>query len=143
MTKMFMFILFFMLSIGQLASQMSETVKTLRYWTDHGLLASERGENGYRYYPPDAAKRIDFIRRTQALGFKLSEIKSILTLRADGVKPCAEVRDDLATHLQAVQQRIHELKALEGELSVKLKWAERHPDPDCEEGCVYLVDVVD
>jgi hypothetical protein len=38
------------LSIGDLANVTGETVKTLRYWTDQGLLDTERGENNYRYY---------------------------------------------------------------------------------------------
>jgi hypothetical protein len=32
------------LSIGDLANVTGETVKTLRYWTDQGLLDTERGE---------------------------------------------------------------------------------------------------
>ncbi len=39
-----------------------------------GLLESERGENGYRYYRQDAPERSSFIRSAQALGFSLSEI---------------------------------------------------------------------
>lgn len=128
-----------MLSIGQLSDITLETVKTLRYWTDLGLLEAERGNNGYRYYPPATAKRVPFIRSTQSLGFKLAEIKSILELRADGGKPCAEVRKDLAAHLQAVRQHIVELRALEQDLAVRLDWAKAHPDPACEdEMCVYL-----
>jgi hypothetical protein len=35
------------LSIGQLAHATGETVKTLRYWMDRGLLKAERGENNH------------------------------------------------------------------------------------------------
>lgn len=129
------------LSIGQLAQQTGETVKTLRYWTDNDLLDSERGTNGYRYYQPDMVQRVSFIRSTQALGFKLVDIKSIIELRAEGVKPCEEVRNELSSHLQAVQQRITELQQLESDLAARLRWAQAHPDPDCEtEGCVYLTE---
>lgn len=134
-----MFTLFVMLSIGQLASQTSETVKTLRYWTNHGLLESVRGENGYRYYPPGMAGRVAFIRNAQALGFSLTDIGSILTLRTEGVSPCEHVRADLSEHLKNVQTRIADLQVLYAELSKRLAWAEAHPDPDCEtQGCIYL-----
>ena len=59
------------MSIGDLASVTGETVKTLRYWTDQGLLDTERGENNYRYYATDMTQRAAFIRSTQALGFTL------------------------------------------------------------------------
>ncbi len=129
------------LSIGNLSASTGETVKTLRYWTDQGLLDTERGENNYRYYLPDMTQRAAFIRSTQALGFTLEDIKSILHLRAEGVQPCNKVRAELDRHLTAVQQRITELQRLEVELSARLIWAEANPAPTCdEEGCVYLTE---
>lgn len=130
-----------MLSIGQLARQTGEKVKTLRFWADNDLLESERGENGYRYFHARSRKRVAFIRNTQSLGFKLGEIRSILELRSEGVKPCKEVRSELRSHLSAVQGRIEELRSLERELAERLTRAETHHDPKCEEGCVYLADV--
>ena len=128
------------LSIGDLSTLTGETVKTLRYWTDLGLLDAERGENNYRYYPPDVAQRVTFIRSTQALGFTLGDIKGVLDLRAEGVQPCDEVREELARHLETVRQRLRELRQLEATLETRLAWAETHPDPTCDEGCVYLIE---
>jgi DNA-binding transcriptional MerR regulator len=125
--------------IGELARATGETVKTLRYWTNQGLLNAERGENDYRFYPPEAVTRAAFIRATQALGFTLEEIRGILALRDAGVQPCEQVREELRTHLTAVRSRIRELQVLEDELTARLTWAEAHPDPECAEGCIYLV----
>ncbi len=127
------------LSIGQLAKATGRTVKTLRYWTNLGLLEAERGENGYRYYREDVSQRIAFIRSAQEFGFTLSEIQDILTLRASGAKPCEHVRTRLEAHLVAVRSRIAELEALERDLEARLRWAEAHPEPECQmDGCVYL-----
>ena len=129
------------LSIGDLAGVTGETVKTLRYWTDQGLLDTERGENNYRYYLPDMTQRTAFIRSTQALGFTLEDIKSILHLRAEEMQPCNEVRAELDRHLSAVRERITELQQLEAELSARLTRAEANPDPACDDdGCVYLTE---
>jgi DNA-binding transcriptional MerR regulator len=125
--------------IGELARATGETVKTLRYWTNQGLLNAERGENGYRHYSPEAVTRAAFIRATQALGFTLEETRGILVLRDEGVQPCEHVRDRLKMHLAAVQSRIKELQILEDELTARLAWAERHPEPECSQGCIYLV----
>lgn len=127
------------LSIGGLSERTGESVKTLRYWTDLGLLEAERGENGYRYYREDAVQRSAFIRSAQAFGFSLNEIHEILALRTSGVQPCEDVRGRLKSHLAAVRVRIAELKALEGDLEARLAWAEAHPEPNCQQpGCVYL-----
>ncbi|MDZ7703573.1 MAG: MerR family transcriptional regulator [Trueperaceae bacterium] len=128
------------LSIGDLAARSRESVKTLRYWTDRGLLDAERGENNYRYYRPDMVERVVFIRSAQTLGFTLADIDGILTLRGEGVAPCEHVRADLRRQLAGVRERIAKLRGLELELDERLRWALAHPDPDCDtEGCVYLV----
>lgn len=129
------------ISIGDLSSQTREPVKTLRYWTDQGLLEAERGANNYRYYPPDTPQRVAFIRSAQALGFTLADIGDILRLREAGVIPCDHVRADLRKQLESVQKRLAELRALEHELSARLVWADADPSPTCDtEGCVYLLE---
>jgi MerR family copper efflux transcriptional regulator len=129
------------LSIGGLAERTGETIKTLRYWTDLGLLEAERGENGYRYYGKDMAERSTFIRNAQALGFTLNEVLDILALRTSGVQPCEGVRERLKAHLATVKVRIAELRALENDLETRLRWAEAHPEPECQvDGCVYLAE---
>ena len=129
------------LSIGDLAARTRESVKTLRYWTDQGLLEARRGDNNYRYYPPDTPQRVAFIRSAQALGFPLADIGDILRLRSTGTTPCDHVRADLRKHVQSVRERLAELSDLERELSERLAWAEADPRPECNtEGCVYLLE---
>lgn len=127
------------LSIGQLATETGERVKTLRYWTDLGLLQHERKESGYRMYTADSTERVQFIRSAQHVGFTLGEIARILSLRAEGQKPCTDVRDELQVHLRAVRHQLAQLQALEAELAQRLAYAQAHPDPECDTaGCVYL-----
>ena len=131
-----------LIRIGELAQVTGETVKTLRYWTDKGLLDTQRSKSGYRYFQPIMKERIRFIRNAQALGFSLDEITSILELRTAGVKPCDEVRKQLEKHLHTIQTRMSKLEALRQELQVRLEWSENNTEMLCEgEGCVYLQDV--
>ena len=130
-----------MATIGQLARRTRESVKTLRYWTDLGLLAAERGANGYRYYGAGAAERAQFIRAAQALGLTLREIRDVLAAREQAHPPCQAARDVLARHLRDVRERLAQWTRLEAELAERLAWAEAHPRPACKgEGCVYLAD---
>ncbi|BDP43998.1 heavy metal-responsive transcriptional regulator (plasmid) [Deinococcus aetherius] len=126
-------------SIGRLAQITGETVKTLRYWTDLGLLPCERRDTGYRVYGPDATSCVRFIRSAQQVGFSLQEIARVLGAQAQGTKPCSEVQQALAAHLVAVRVQLAQLQALEGVLVERLTYAQAHPDPVCDSpGCVYL-----
>jgi DNA-binding transcriptional MerR regulator len=42
------------LKIGDVAKQTGIAVGALRYYESLGLLHTERGDNGYRYYGPEA-----------------------------------------------------------------------------------------
>lgn len=128
-------------SIGHLARETGETVKTLRYWTDLGLLDHTRRGSGYRVYGPGSAERVRFIRTAQQLSFSLHDIAGVLAARAAGEPPCATVRRDLGAHLATVREQIARLQTLEAQLVTRLTYAEAHPDPACDSaGCVYLED---
>lgn len=67
------------LRIGQLAKFASVNVETLRYYEREGLLDKPyQHRSGYRAYPVSAVVHVQSIKRAQALGFSLSEIRSLL-----------------------------------------------------------------
>ena len=66
-----------------------------------------------------------FIRRVQALGFKLSEIRELLRLRGDRLQPCAPVRRRLQEKLADVQGKLSDLQKLEHELCLALRGCDR------------------
>lgn len=127
-----------MLRIGELARETGERVRTLRYGEGEGLLTAERSDGGYRLFPEGMIGRVSFLREAQALGLGLREIRDLLALRDDGVQPCEHARGRLRTHLADVQQRLRDLHALERVLQERLAWAEANPEPECDDGCVYL-----
>ena len=124
--------------IGELASRTGESVKTLRYWSERGLLETARGDNGYRLYAEASLSRVSFIRSAQRLGFTLGELAGILVVRARGERPCADALEKLQCHLDEVERRIETLEDLRDALTQRLAWARAHPDARCEDDCVYL-----
>ena len=50
-------------------------LQTLRYCERRGLLKPERTSSNYRVYTEETVIRVRFIKRAQALGFTLEEIK--------------------------------------------------------------------
>lgn len=106
------------LKIGQVAQQADIGVETLRFYETRGLVTpAGRTASGYRYYDSTVFGRIDFIRKSQAVGFSLDEIARIIGEAADGKRPCADVRRLAAERLEALDRKLAELKRYRRELS--------------------------
>lgn len=103
--------------------------KTIRYYEDIGLLPQpERAPNGYRTYGVETVDRLRFIRDAQATGLTLSEIGSILDIKAAGGQSCRHVIDLMERHVAAIDRRIDALVETRGRL-VALTERARDLDP--------------
>jgi MerR family transcriptional regulator, copper efflux regulator len=117
------------LSIGVLARQTGCTVPTIRYYEEIGLLPTgPRTEAGRRFYGDAAVRRLTFIRRCRDFGFSIDQVRELVGLVDAPDRPCAEVRDIAATHLQALRAKLSELQALEASMSKFVR--------SCESACV-------
>ena len=98
------------LTIGRLARKAGVNVETVRYYQRIGLV-DEPGKpaEGFRTYAPETVDRITFIKRAQALGFSLDEVRELLEI-GDG--HCADVRARAEEKRDRVAARIGELEAL-------------------------------
>lgn len=67
--------------IGKLAEVTGINVDTLRYYEKRGLVQPvERRRSGYRIYNDESIKEVEFVKRAQALGFSLPEIRKIIEI---------------------------------------------------------------
>jgi DNA-binding transcriptional MerR regulator len=116
------------LRIGVLAAQAGVSPDTLRFYERQGLLPPpQRSAAGYRLYQAQALDRVAFIKRAQALGLTLSEVREILRVADRGTPPCEHVRQILARRLAEVDARIGELEALRATLRQALARSRRLP----------------
>lgn len=113
-----------LLKVGGLAACASVGVQTVHYYERVGLLPKPgRSASNYRLYPADALRRVQFIKKAQALGFTLEEVKEILDLHDRGRAPCGQVADLGKKHLRELDARIAALRALRRDLAAVLpKW---------------------
>lgn len=101
--------------IGVVAKQSGLPIKTIRFYEGVGLLPKpHRTASGYRLYEPETADRLQFIKKAQNLGLKLDEIREILDLADRGRCPCGHVQDVLKKRLKELQQKIADLRLVEG-----------------------------
>lgn len=94
------------------------------------LQPTVRGANGYRTYSDNAIKLLLFLKRAQSLGITLKEIKRLLTLAALGERPCRNVKQIARNHLEEVDAKIGELRALRNELRALLRRKVNRPHAD-------------
>jgi DNA-binding transcriptional MerR regulator len=112
--------------IGELAAASGTTTKTIRFYEQAGVLPEpSRTATGYRDYGPETVDRLQFIRRAQAAGLTLREVRQIVAIRDSGQAPCGHVRSVLGEHLDQVRAQIAELVTLEAHLETLMSHAQR------------------
>ena len=100
------------LRIGQLAKLAAVHVETLRFYEREGLLEKPYQHlSGYRAYPLSAVAHVQSIKRAQALGFSLSEIRSLLK-EANGQR----FSDQAASKLEEIDRMMVELQRAKTDL---------------------------
>jgi len=70
-------------SIGQLARRTGIPVRTIRFWSDAGVLPpSGRTEAGYRLYDAEDVARLELVRTLRDLGVGLEAVQKLLSRQA-------------------------------------------------------------
>lgn len=105
------------LLIGQIAKLAGVKSDTVRFYERTGLLPRPtRSASGYRVYDQAAARQLQFVKKAQALGFSLDEIRVILNLRGGGKKTCDRVLAIAEATLDETERRLSELQAFRDDL---------------------------
>lgn len=85
-------------TIGRLARRTGVPVRTIRFWSDIGLVTpAGRSAGGYRLYDAEAVARLDLVRTLRELGLGLEVVQAVLGRR----RTLAEVADVHARALDA------------------------------------------
>src|SRR5580692_12778930 len=114
------------MQIGIVAKKVGLSVDAIRFYERNALLPRPpRTQGGFRQYGERDIEMLAFIRRVQGLGFKLTEIRGLLSLRGSRLQPCAPVRRRLEEKLVDVQRKLGDLQKLEHELRMALRSCNR------------------
>ena len=105
------------LTRGQVARRTGIGVETVRYYEQRGLLDNPtRTRSGYRQYDEDAVRRLRFIRRAKQLGFSLSEVRELISLRLDPGTECADVQRRAEEKLREIADKVRDLRRMQAGL---------------------------
>lgn len=126
---------------GEVAKQLGIGVQTLHFYEREGLIPPpDRSNSGYRLYTPELVGRVGFIKKAQALGLTLVEIKAILQLAEQGACPCGHVQAALAEKLTEVDRRLRELRTFRRELAALIERSAELTMRDEEAGICSIVE---
>lgn len=98
------------MTIGQLARESGVKTDTIRYYETLKLIEPVgRTSSGYRLYDSSSAARVSLIKRAKSLGFKLSEIGSLLTMHVSDTGTAQDMLDLTETKIAEAQKDIEDL----------------------------------
>lgn len=127
------------LKIGEVSKRTDVAVGALRYYEKLGLLDSERGDNGYRYYSPEAVQQVQFIKKAQSLGFSLEDISDVLNVHHQGDVPCDLVQSLLEEKIEQLEEKIREMEAFKESLEdYRNQWDSNKPHPQPGDICPLI-----
>jgi len=118
-----------MLTIAQFANEAGVGVETVRFYQRKGLLAVPKSNGGIRRYGDKDLHRLGFIRKAQAAGFTLQEIKELIALDASGDRP--RVRELAKARIEALDKKIEDMQEARNALRRLAKECAHGDDGPC------------
>jgi MerR family Zn(II)-responsive transcriptional regulator of zntA len=130
-------------SSGDLARATGNTVRTIRFYEEQGLLRpSVVSEGGHRRYTEEDLEKLRLIADLRELGLPLCEIRAVLDLRAgcaSGAEFAVKFEEVLVGHIQQAQRRLDRLRRVKRELSEALAAIQSRLSCDVANACPCTV----
>ena len=100
--------------ISEVASCAGVGVETVRFYERKGLIQQpvKPAVGGFRSYPEQVAVQIRFIRQAQELGFSLSEIEDLLSLKSEPDTDCSDIRRRALAKREDVNIKLRRLRRI-------------------------------
>lgn len=105
------------LKIGEVARRSALPIKTIRFYSEKGLIQPiGRSEGGYRLFNEAVVAELTLIRTLKAMEIPLQDIHQILESRRSGVCTCDALKHKIRAKASEIEQKIASLRDLHSEL---------------------------
>ena len=119
------------MNIKDVAERSGLPAKTIRYYEEIGLIRPLRGANGYRAFRESDLHKLAFLGRARGLGFTIEECRRLLALYEDRERASADVKALAEAHLEDMEKKIVELRAMQATLRDLVSSCAGDHRPDC------------
>lgn len=121
-----------LMNIGDAANASGVSAKLIRYYESIDLIPEAgRTEAGYRIYSESEVQTLRFIKRARGLGFSIKQIGQLLALLHDRSRTSAQVRSVALAHVEELETKILELRAMANTLRKLAASCHNDKRPDC------------
>lgn len=106
--------------IGEVASKLATSIRTIRYYEEEGLLTPIRTPRGTRLYSENHVTRLKVVLRLAKIGFSIGAIRKIAEIREQsqtGDESSVQVEHHLEMVLSAIGGQIKELERITHEIN--------------------------
>lgn len=118
-------------NIGQAADRTGVSAKMIRHYEAIGLIRRpDRTFANYRIYSGNDLHTLRFIKRARTLGFSIRQIEALLGLWR-GRRPSQQVRKLALQHVEALDARLREMRAMRDALSHLIEHCHGDDRPEC------------
>jgi MerR family copper efflux transcriptional regulator len=120
------------MNIGQTAKASGVSATMIRYYEQIKLITpAGRTDSNYRSFSAREVNELRFIRRARSLGFSVEEIARLLSLWRDRGRPSREVKAISDGHVEALEIKIVEMRAMADTLRDLSRDCANDQRPDC------------
>lgn len=99
------------LTIGVLAKLASVGVETIRFYERKGIIQQPEKNGGFRHYQEDDIRIVRLVKKLQAVGFTLDEIKAFLVFDSCCSQSRQVVKQKSLDKISEIKQQISDLQA--------------------------------
>ncbi len=94
------------LKIGEVAQRSGLTVKTIRFYSDEGVIQPlSRSAGGYRLFGEEVFAELALIRTLKAMEIPLEDVSRILESRRSGICTCDALKTTIRSKAGEIKQR--------------------------------------
>ena len=106
------------MNIGKTSKLSNLSVKTVRYYSNIGLVKAYQNEKtGYREYSDKDISSLKFIGKARKFNFSIPECKELLSLYENKMRPSKEVKRITLEKISEIDIKLKELQHLRNDLN--------------------------
>ena len=120
------------MKIGNAAKLSGLTVKTVRYYSNRGIICPQKNLNtGYRDFSEDDVAKLQFVGKARKFGFSTQECRDLLALYQNKNRSSKEVKSLTLEKISEIDKKLEELRSLRKQLSVLALSCKGNDRPGC------------
>ena len=120
------------MNIGKAANLSGLTVKTVRYYSDIGIINPQVDPNtGYRDFSESELAKLQFIAKARKFDFGLGECRELLSLYENTERSSKEVKALTLEKIAEIDTKLSELQMLKDQLSKLASACHGDDRPNC------------